>query len=66
MTITTANGINQGPGNPGASNTPGELVSIELEAFNAAQLTTDGFDLELSYQFDLQDYDVPACSWCGR
>jgi outer membrane receptor protein involved in Fe transport len=58
--ITTANGINQGPGNPGASNTPGQLVSIELEAFNAAQLTTDGFDLESSYQFDLQDYDVPG------
>ena len=23
-------------------------------------LTTDGFDLEASYQFDLQDYDVPG------
>jgi hypothetical protein len=27
---------------------------------NAASLVTDGFDLEASYQFDLQDYDVPG------
>src|SRR5262249_10371280 len=27
---------------------------------NAASLVTDGFDIEASYQFDLQDYDVPG------
>jgi outer membrane receptor protein involved in Fe transport len=58
--ITTANGVNQGPGNPGASNTAGQLTSIQLQSFNAASLDTDGFDLESSYQFDLQDYDVPG------
>jgi outer membrane receptor protein involved in Fe transport len=58
--ITTANGVNQGPGNPGAANTPGQLTAVHSKAFNAATLTTDGFDLEASYQFDLQDYDVPG------
>jgi outer membrane receptor protein involved in Fe transport len=53
--ITTANGVNQGPGNPGAN-----IVSVASEAFNAASLDTDGFDLEATYQFDLQDYDVPG------
>jgi outer membrane receptor protein involved in Fe transport len=58
--ITTANGVNYGPGNPGAANTPGQLVSVSSKAFNAATLLTDGFDLEASYQFDLQDYDIPG------
>lgn len=58
--ITTANGVNQGPGNPGITNTPGQLTAVHSKAFNAAQLTTDGFDLEASYQFDLQQYDVPG------
>ena len=58
--ITTANGVNQGPNNSGASNTPGQLTSIQLQAYNAASLDTDGFDLESTYQFDLQDYDVPG------
>ncbi|HEY2008241.1 MAG TPA: TonB-dependent receptor, partial [Rhizomicrobium sp.] len=58
--ITTANGTPQGPGNPGAANTPGQLTSVASEAFNAATLLTDGFDIEASYQFDLQDYDVPG------
>ena len=30
------------------------------KAFNAASLLTDGFDIEASYQFDLQDYDIPG------
>ena len=58
--ITTANGVNQSATNPGITNTPGQLVSVHSKAFNAATLTTDGFDLEASYQFDLQDYDVPG------
>jgi iron complex outermembrane recepter protein len=58
--ITTANGVNQGPGNPGAVGTAGQIQSVASEAFNAASLLTDGFDLESSYQFDLQDYDVPG------
>jgi outer membrane receptor protein involved in Fe transport len=58
--ITTANGVNQGPGNPGITNTPGQLTAVSSIAFNSAVLTTDGFDLEASYQFDLQDYDVPG------
>jgi iron complex outermembrane recepter protein len=58
--ITTANGINQSATNVGAVNTPSALVAVASEAFNAATETTDGFDLESSYQFDLQDYDVPG------
>ena len=58
--ITTANGVNQSAANPGISNTPGQLVTVHQKAFNAATLTTDGFDLEASYQFDLQQYDVPG------
>ena len=58
--ITTANGVAQSAANPGAANTPGQLSAIASEAFNAASLITDGFDLESSYQFDLQDYDVPG------
>jgi iron complex outermembrane receptor protein len=58
--ITTANGVNQGPTNPGLAGTPGQLTAVHSKAFNAATLTTDGFDIEASYQFDLQDYDVPG------
>jgi outer membrane receptor protein involved in Fe transport len=58
--ITTANGVNQGPGNPGAAGTAGALTAVHSKAFNAATLTTDGIDLEASYQFDLQDYDIPG------
>jgi iron complex outermembrane receptor protein len=58
--ITTANGVNQGPGNPGVANTAGQLTAVASKAFNAATLLTDGFDLEASYQFDLQDYDIPG------
>jgi outer membrane receptor protein involved in Fe transport len=58
--ITTSNGVNQSAANPGAAGTPNALVTIHQKAFNAATLTTDGFDLESSYQFDLQDYDIPG------
>jgi outer membrane receptor protein involved in Fe transport len=58
--ITTANGVNQSAANPGAANTPGQLVAVASKAFNAATLLTDGFDLEASYQFDLQQYDIPG------
>ena len=30
------------------------------QPFNAASIVTDGFDFEASYQFDLEDYDVPG------
>jgi outer membrane receptor protein involved in Fe transport len=58
--ITTANGVNQGPSNSGAANTPGALTTVASIAFNSASLLTDGFDLESSYQFDLQDHDIPG------
>ncbi|HVW74098.1 MAG TPA: TonB-dependent receptor [Rhizomicrobium sp.] len=58
--IQTANNVNFGPSNQGAPNTPGALVSVASIAFNSGSLLTDGFDLESSYQFDLQDYDVPG------
>ena len=37
-----------------------QLTAVHSKAFNAASLLTDGFDIEASYQFDLQDYDVPG------
>jgi iron complex outermembrane receptor protein len=58
--ITTANGVNQSATAPGAANSPNALQAVSSKAFNAASLLTDGFDLEASYQFDLQDYDVPG------
>ncbi|MDB5739154.1 MAG: TonB-dependent receptor, partial [Alphaproteobacteria bacterium] len=67
--ITTANGINQsatnpgGPPNVGGSYTgsdPSQITAVHSKAFNAASLLTDGFDIEASYQFDLQDYDIPG------
>jgi iron complex outermembrane receptor protein len=58
--IQTSNGVNQSVANPGAASTPNALVAVTSEAINAAGFVTDGFDLESSYQFDLQDYDVPG------
>ncbi len=37
-----------------------QITSVHSKAFNAASLLTDGFDIEASYQFDLQDYDIPG------
>jgi iron complex outermembrane recepter protein len=36
------------------------IVQVVLEPFNLATQVTDGFDYEASYQFDLQDWDVPG------
>jgi iron complex outermembrane receptor protein len=59
--ITTANGVAQNTDpNHGAIGTPNQLTAISSKAFNAASLLTDGFDLEASYQFDMQDFDVPG------
>jgi outer membrane receptor protein involved in Fe transport len=59
--ITTSNGVNQNVDpNHGAIGTANALQAVTSKAFNAASLLTDGFDLEASYQFDMQDYDVPG------
>jgi len=65
--ITTANGVNQSSANPGGPAGPGyvgnvanQITAVHSKAFNAASLLTDGFDIEASYQFDLQDYDIPG------
>jgi outer membrane receptor protein involved in Fe transport len=59
--IATANQVNVNVDpNHGLANTPNALTSVASKAFNAATLLTDGFDLEASYQFDLQDYDIPG------
>jgi iron complex outermembrane receptor protein len=65
--ITTANGVNQSATNPGGPPGPGfvgnvanQITAVHSKAFNAASLLTDGFDIEASYQFDLQDYDIPG------
>ncbi|HEX4272955.1 MAG TPA: TonB-dependent receptor [Rhizomicrobium sp.] len=55
--ITTANGQPQSASNPAGGQ---GIISVSSEAFNSGSLVTDGFDLESSYQFDLQDYDVPG------
>jgi outer membrane receptor protein involved in Fe transport len=65
--ITTANGQNQSFANPGGPPGPGfvgtvpsQLTAVHSKAFNAATLVVEGFDIEASYQFDLQDYDIPG------
>jgi outer membrane receptor protein involved in Fe transport len=69
--IRTANNIPQGLTNPGGpptgSNVPvaSQVFAIVAQPFNAASIITDGFDFEASYQFDLQDYDVPG-NWTLR
>ncbi len=35
-------------------------MSVHSKAFNAATLVVEGFDIEASYQFDLEDYDIPG------
>jgi iron complex outermembrane receptor protein len=48
-------------GGPAATSTFKQVVS---QVFNLASQTTDGFDIEASYQFDLQDWNIPgAFSW---
>ena len=69
--ITTANGVNQslsargGPDrNPvsGAFGAPvaNQVTAVHSKAFNGATLVVEGFDYEASYQFDLEDYDIPG------
>jgi iron complex outermembrane receptor protein len=65
--ITTANGVNQSLANPGGppdpnsgQTVPNQITAVHSKPFNAASLVTDGFDIEASYQFDMQDYDVPG------
>ncbi|MES2473273.1 MAG: TonB-dependent receptor [Pseudomonadota bacterium] len=65
--ITTANGQPQSFANPGGPPAPGfvgtvpsQLTAVHSKAFNAATLVVEGFDIEASYQFDLQDYDIPG------
>ena len=58
--ILTSNGLPQSATNPGAAGTPSAIFQIRVFPLNAASLVTDGVDFEASYQFDLQDYDVPG------
>lgn len=58
--ITTANGQPQTLASTGAVGTANVVTAVHSKAFNAASLTTDGFDIEASYQFDLQDFDLPG------
>ena len=58
--IQTSNGVNQSAAAPGAVGSPNALTAIASQAFNASTLLTDGFDIEASYQWDLQDYDIPG------
>ena len=36
------------------------VIQIVAQPFNAASIVTDGFDIEASYTYDLQDFDVPG------
>ena len=63
--IRTANNIQQSATNVGGPLTgsgivPSQVFAIVGKTFNAATVTTDGFDFEAGYTFDLQDYDVPG------
>ena len=58
--IRTANGQPQSIAVPGRVTDPNNVVQIIAQPFNAATMVTDGFDIESSYTFDLQDYDVPG------
>jgi len=55
--ITTSDGVNQSVAAPHGGTS---ITAVASKVFNFAALTTDGFDLEASYSFDLQDYDVPG------
>jgi outer membrane receptor protein involved in Fe transport len=58
--ITTANGVNQSVAAPGAAGSANALQAVASKVFNFGSIVTDGMDIEASYQFDLQDYDVPG------
>jgi len=62
--ITTANGVNVSAAAPGGALNgvivPNEIIIVSSAPFNAASVVTDGFDIDSSYQFDLQNFDVPG------
>jgi len=58
--IATANGHNISLAEDGRTGSPNAITQLSIKAFNFAALTTDGFDLEASYTFDLQEYEVPG------
>ncbi len=60
--IKTANGQPQSltVGQQGLVTDPNNVIQIIAQPFNAATMVTDGFDIEASYTYDLQDYDVPG------
>ncbi len=58
--ITTANGQPQSLASPGLSTQGNALQAVASKVFNFGSIVTDGMDIEASYQFDLQDYDVPG------
>jgi len=58
--IRTANGQPQTLASPGRVTDPNNVIQIIAQPFNAATMVTDGFDIEASYTFDLEDYDVPG------
>jgi iron complex outermembrane receptor protein len=55
--IATNDGVNQSAAAPHGGQ---GITSVASKVFNFAALTTDGFDLEASYTFDLQDHGVPG------
>ena len=59
-TIATANGVPLSLAADGRLGSANALQAVASQVFNFAALTTDGFDLEASYTFDLQDYDIPG------
>jgi outer membrane receptor protein involved in Fe transport len=65
--ITTANGVQQSFAAPGGAAPPAfsgsvanQITAVHSKAFNAASLVVEGFDIEATYQFDLEDYDIPG------
>ena len=63
--IRTSNNLPQSVSNPGGPLTgagivPSQVFAIVASPFNAASIVTDGIDIEASYQFDLENYDIPG------
>ena len=60
--ITTANGQPQTrtAGAQGLATDANKVIAIVAVPFNSAGLLTDGFDIEASYAYDLEDWDIPG------
>ena len=58
--ITTANGHNLSLAEDGRIGSPNVITAIQNKVFNYNSLTTDGFDLEADYVFDLEDEGIPG------